>query len=1128
MKRTQKFASIAFMIALFESISLASASVTVAPATAQVQLRAQVQFSATGSADNVVIWGISGAGCSGISCGQITADGLYTAPATAPNPAVVTVTATSLADVTQVGRATVTIGIPATVGVTISPASATIAQSGQQQFSAGVSGTSNTAVTWTVSGVGCVAAACGTITSAGLYTAPAVIPATPQVTVKATSVAAPTKSASAIIAIVPTTSVSISVSPATAQIRAGAQQQLSAKVTGSTNQSVKWTIAGSGCAGSSCGSISASGLYTAPTTVSTPQTISVTAVAVAAPSRSAKATVTVTVAAASGITVSPSAVQVKPGAQTQFAASGPGSGVVIWGISGSGCVGISCGSITSSGLYTAPTTAPSPATVIVTATSLSNVSISGAATVSIVSSSTVGVTVSPASVQLSTGAQQQFKATVTGTSNAAVVWSVTGFGCGGADCGTISSGGLYTAPATQPNPSFVTVTATSVADATKSSSATATIIQKFAVTISPASLQLAIGASQQFTAKVTGTTIAGVTWSVTGAGCAGSACGTITSSGFYTAPDAAPSPAQVTVKATSVADGQTSAAATVTIVVPVNVSISPTSTIVSVGNTQQFRAVVSGAKNTAVTWSVSGSGCSGTACGTITSAGLYTAPAGVPNPPTVSIKAAAQVNPSSSASATATILASNNSKLDGQYAFLFTGFDRSGGVYQAAGSFTANGQGKITSGHEDVNDTASPTTDASISGTYTVTADNRGVMTITSPLGTHTFRFTLNTLGTKGRFISFDNSGIRGSGVLELQDPTAFDVSVISGGYVFNLTGMDVTGSRIGALGLIFPNGSGFISGSSLDVNDGGIVSPTFGTFSGIYDVDDSTGRGTATLSIPGFDGGSFNFAFYIVSANEFLMVSTDPLSFDNPIFSGPAELQTGAPFTAASLNGTSVFSLSGTNGSAAQDTVGGLLFNGHDGVTMTFDQNSGGNVTVAGVLNGAYDLELNGRGTINLADPSTGAATVWYIYAFAPNAAFLMDASTGAVAVGEMKPQMTFPPFSNADIVGTYLFGSGEPIVAVTPLLSGVANFDGGNSAQGQGIITGTEDVSQPSTLTIGLGVGGTYSVSSVSNNGRGAILLTSPSGKTIAVWVTSLSESVGLNIDSTTPEPAIWYFEQ
>src|SRR6202035_3235073 len=116
---------------------------------------------------------------------------------------------------------------------------------------------------------------------------------------------------------------------------------------------------------------------------------------------------------------------------------------------------------------------------------------------------------------------------------------------------------------------------------------------------------------------------------------------------------------------------------------------------------------------------------------------------------------------------------------------------------------------------EDVNDTAGPTTDASIAGSYQVGADNRGVMTITGPLGTHTFRFALNLLGTRGRLISFDQSGVRGSGVIERQDATAFDPSVLAGGYVLNLAGMDFSGARIGALGLIFPDGNGFISGSS-------------------------------------------------------------------------------------------------------------------------------------------------------------------------------------------------------------------------------------------------------------------------------------------------------------------------
>lgn len=87
----------------------------------------------------------------------------------------------------------------------------------------------------------------------------------------------------------------------------------------------------------------------------------------------------------------------------------------------------------------------------------------------------VSVTVTPASAQIPINGVQQFAATVANTSNTAVTWSVNGLTGGNSTVGTISSAGLYTAPATVPSPATVTVTATSQADTTKSASATVTI-----------------------------------------------------------------------------------------------------------------------------------------------------------------------------------------------------------------------------------------------------------------------------------------------------------------------------------------------------------------------------------------------------------------------------------------------------------------------------------------------------------------------------------------------------------------------------------------------------------------------------------------------------------------------------
>jgi len=87
----------------------------------------------------------------------------------------------------------------------------------------------------------------------------------------------------------------------------------------------------------------------------------------------------------------------------------------------------------------------------------------------------VSVTISPVSATVGAGGTQQFTATVQNTGNTAVTWQVSGVTGGNATVGTISSAGLYTAPAVVPNPAIVTVAAVSQADPTKSASAQVTI-----------------------------------------------------------------------------------------------------------------------------------------------------------------------------------------------------------------------------------------------------------------------------------------------------------------------------------------------------------------------------------------------------------------------------------------------------------------------------------------------------------------------------------------------------------------------------------------------------------------------------------------------------------------------------
>ena len=88
----------------------------------------------------------------------------------------------------------------------------------------------------------------------------------------------------------------------------------------------------------------------------------------------------------------------------------------------------------------------------------------------------VNVTVSPTSASVTTKATQQFAAMVTGSSNTAVTWQVNNVTGGNGTTGTVSTAGLYTAPATIPSPAAVTVKAIAQADTTKSAVATATVV----------------------------------------------------------------------------------------------------------------------------------------------------------------------------------------------------------------------------------------------------------------------------------------------------------------------------------------------------------------------------------------------------------------------------------------------------------------------------------------------------------------------------------------------------------------------------------------------------------------------------------------------------------------------------
>ncbi len=1121
-------AVIALMVVAVGMVGTASAvTVSVSPSTATVFTNSQLQFSATvtGTTNSFVTWSVSGSGCFGLGCGSISTFGLYTAPAFLPNPATVIVTATSIVDGTT-GAAVVTLQSPNAISIAISPMSASVAVNQQQQFTATVTGTQNTAVTWSLSGIGCFGSSCGTLTGSGLYAAPPTVPVSAVVTVTATSAADPSKSASASVVITQATSVAVTISPTSAIVAPNGRQQFTATVTGTSNTGVLWSVYGLGCSGQSCGFVSNSGLYTAPSVAPNPPTVTVQATSIADQTKFATATVTIN--AGVTITISPPNAQVAVSQQQQFTAnvSGTGSHTVIWSLSGAGCAGLSCGTISFTGLYTAPANAPTPPTVAVTATLLSDPNVAASATVTITSGSSVSVAVSPSQATVGTGAQQQFTASVTGTQNTAVTWSISGIGCAGNTCGSVDPTGLYTAPINPPNPPFFNVVARSVADPSKSASAFVTVVAQVNVTISPTSASVPPGTQKQFTATVTGSLNTAVTWSVSGPGCSGAGCGTVTSAGLYTAPVASPIPATVYVTATSQADPSKAASATVTVSTPIVVTVNPPSANVTSGATQQFTATVTGSSNQAVTWSLQGAGCIGSACGTLDQAGFYTAPINIPNPPTVTVIATAQADGVSFGTATVTLTPTANSRLHGQYAFLLKGYDPTGFPYHIAGSFTADGNGNITTGIEDIGSVPFPNLGVPIfPGTYNVGGDSRGTMQIDTSLGSYTYAFAVSGDGKSGNIISTDSSGIRVSGIFKQQDPAAFNTGALAGGFALSFSGQDLFNGRLGGLALLYPSGSGFVAGNSMDVNDSGIPYGTFVGFPGSYYVD-STGRGTMFLGLQSSGFHDMNFALYVVNSKEFFLVSSDPV-FSNGfiVWSAEAGEQIGGSYSLGSFNSTAVFDITGSAGGNPDISVGAFTFDGNGSAVMVFDRNNGGQSQTGTIWQATYDMQVNGHGTLHLIDPNNAFnRPIWWLYATGPNSALIMDSTSPEVPIGSLKNQQVQPPFDNSNIVGTYDFGSVDAVSSNIPVFTGTAYFDGSSANLGLGNVSGALDEMTPYGALPNQSMFGTYSLSR-NNLGRGGMTLTSPPSQ-YGIWLISPTEFIGLQMDSTANQPTVWRF--
>ena len=508
------------------------------------------------------------------------------------------------------------------------------------------------------------------------------------------------------------TPITVSVTPPSQTVAAGSTQAFTFTLMNDTGKGATLTLTGPGCTGATCGTLSATTVhtggsvtYTAPSTVPSPASATITATSVQDPTKFVSASITIVSAApAAPVSINqPVRIPAKqPGASTNtftFAATvgnggivaiSAGEGTVISGVTANpgsialtsiGCTGNVTGGGFTAMYYTSSPVSPGITSVTVAESTpesanmdmayydISNMGATPLDGSGVCNQSATATTnpVGPAVITSATGdlivAALSTNDTATSV-NTPFVFQALPRG------DAVAS---YVNPTTGTfTPSWTTVSGAYTYAGAAFRSGTSPVV--IAVGVNPSTATVQNNQTASFVASVSNDPAAGgVTWALAGSGCSGATCGGVSPSSSasgaavtYTAPSAVPSPATVTLTATSVTDGTKSAAATITVVStpPLGVTISPpgTSTFqAGTGGTPFTATVTNDSLNQGVTWLVTeGSpSCSISLCGSVsptaTSSGVattYTPPASVTVTQSITIKATSVTNTGVSASAT--------------------------------------------------------------------------------------------------------------------------------------------------------------------------------------------------------------------------------------------------------------------------------------------------------------------------------------------------------------------------------------------------------------------------------------------------------------------------------------------
>jgi hypothetical protein len=704
--------------------------------------------------------------------------------------------------------------------------------------------------------------------------------------------------------------IKVTVSPTSANVLLGGTQQFQATVTGSSNTAVTWEVNDVAGGAASSGTISAAGLYKAPTAMPSPASVTVTAVSQTNPQDSGSAAVNLTDNIA--ISLAPQSANVPTGGAQVFTAtvteSGDPAAGLNWSVNGIAGGNATVGTIVSTSattaLYTAPPAPPSSPTVTIAATSAADSSKSGSATATITCSATNSISPSQASVGL--GSSETFTASLCVPAGSGLAWDVNGVAGGNSSLGTIAITGadtaIYTAPADLPATNPLTIHAAvspQPASGPDVAATSVTITSGVSVSVLPPNATLGTGQRESFSATVTNTTDSTVTWSVAGVPNGNASVGQVCVSGSnpcvapagpspasidFLAPTTVPATNPVILTATSHADSSKSGSATVTIsgnsgqvvvtVTPQYAFMAPSSGSAS---TMQFFAAVTGSSNTSVSWSVAsavaGQGCAGAACGSVDASGLYSGPSAAPSPNAISVTATSQADPTKSASATIAITSGPaieiilpSSVMAGAvegFPLEVEGLNFVAGSGSGASVILVNGAARSTTCAATTACTTSlDPTDVQSAGTLTIQVQNPGIPAALSnpvPFVIAPFDVSVNTIA-----LSSAQPTAAGSDIVVVEPTTAAASAPLNVNFIGLLTGGNTCGAQGSPLTVTRPT-SGTATVSICVQGDG--LDPSFGyAFTGPSAAPGSSDIGVTASAIEGLFPGMIELDLQIAS----------------------------------------------------------------------------------------------------------------------------------------------------------------------------------------------------------------------------------------------------------------------